>query len=720
MHMLFATGRLNRPVLFLLVAFVLLCLTACDHKPKWNVVIVTFDTTRADHLGPYGHPEARTPVIDQLAAEGVLFERASAPVPITLPSHTTLMTGKVPFTHGIRDNGLFILDQDQLTLAEILKQQGYQTAAGIASFPLTSRFGLNQGFNLFEDNITVSYEDLYGQRSFPKSRLFFDERPASRVNEAVFPWLEEHHDDPFFLWVHYFDPHHPHEPPAPYDQIFAHDLYSGEIAYADESLGRLLDRLKSLGVYDNTLVILTSDHGEGNGEHNESTHSTLMYNSTLHVPLIIRHPKLLGAGQRVKPWVGTVDVMPTILDILDLDIPEDIQGSSLWPYVETPEDISSAVKNEIYAETLSPRVSNGWGELRGLFYGDIKYIHGPRPELYDLSVDHDELNNLIQQHPELAMEMKARLETYLQDHRVEGLDNSTSVSQETLSRLRGLGYIQFSTEAVGAIDEVLRSDGEAPQDYAGLTSSFSHAKNLLFQGRAIEASRYIQSLLNSNPSNTAYQELLIQSEISRGRYEVALELLQALPVDGNGSFSGVRLLQTMAQIQLAQGDLMTALKTYQDAQVIEPSAAVEYQIARIQAQIGQTDAYHTSLNQALSLDATFVPARIDLAISKIRQNNFEAAQKHFERALVDNPYDARSLYNYGAFLIQTDQRSLAVKYLQRAMKVNSRYLRAHYALIETLFSIGEKDAANQELQALLGYAPESQEADWATQLSKQQ
>lgn len=719
MNIFFATGRFNRPVLFLLVVFFLLCLSACDNKPPLNVVIVTFDTTRADHLAPYGHPEARTPVINQLAAEGVLFERASAPVPITLPSHTTLMTGKEPFTHGIRDNGLFILNQDQQTLAEILKQQGYQTAAGIASFPLTSEFGLNQGFDLFEENITNSYEDLYGQRSFPKSRLFFDERPASRVNEAIFPWLEEHHDEPFFLWVHYFDPHHPHEPPAPYNQIFAHDLYSGEIAYADESLGRLLDHLKNLGVYDNTIVVFTSDHGEGNDEHNESTHSTLIYNSTLHVPLIIRHPEQQGAGQRIKPWVGTVDVMPTILDMLDLDIPEDIQGSSLWPYVESPDTISNVVNSEIYVESLSPRLSSGWGELRGLIYGDTKYIHGPRPELYDLSIDHHELNNLIEQKPELAEEMKARLENYIQDHRVEGLDNSASVSQETLNRLRGLGYVQFSTEAVGTIDEVLRSDGEAPQDYAGLTSTFSHAKNLLFQGRAIEASRYIQSLLNTNPNNVAYRELLIQSEISRGRYEVALELLKALPVDGNGPFSGARLLQTMGQIQLAQGDLVTALKTYQDAQVIEPTATIEYQIAKMQAQLGQVKAYQSSLNQALSLDPTFVPARIDLAITQIQKNDFDSAQEHFEQALIDNPYDARSLYNYGAFLIQTDRQDLAVKYLQRAMAVNNRYLKAHYALIETLFALGDKDTANQQLQVLLGYAAGSQEAEWAKQLSQQ-
>ncbi len=716
----FATGRLNRPVLFLASLFLLFCLSGCDDKPRWNVVIVTFDTTRADHLGPYGNDQAMTPVVDQLARDGVLFERAAAPVPITLPSHSTLMTGKVPFTHGIRDNGLFILKDEQLTLAEILADAGYETGAAIASFPLTSQFGIAQGFDFYEEHITTSYEDIHGQRSFPKSRLFFDERPASRVNEAIFPWLEENHDEPFMLWIHYFDPHHPHEPPPPYNQLFAHDLYSGEIAYSDESLGILIDRLKQLGVYDNTILVLTADHGEGNYEHNESTHSMLMYNSTLHVPLIIRHPELEGAGMRIKPWVGLVDVMPTLLDLLDVPIPDDIQGSSLWPYIETPEAITDVVRNEVYAETLSPRLSHGWGELRGLYRGDIKYIHGPRPELYDLSNDHDELKNLIDDQPELAADMKQRLEAYIDDYRVEGLDSSVTVSQETLDRLRGLGYVQFGDSAsIGPIDERLRSDGEAPQDHARTTSTYSQAKNLLFAGKAVESSRFIESLLKDDPDNASYLDLLVKSELTRGRYLEAQKILERLPLDGNGPFSGAQLLRTMAQVHLALGQPTDALKKYRDAQAIEPNAEGHYRIARLLAQSGDFDGYLDNLKSAIDTDPAFIPARVDLAIVYAQQGDPVAARQNFEQALIDNPYDARSLYNYGTFLVQNKEQDLAIRYFRRALTISEHYFRAHYALIETLYSTGQSSIAHREVDELLSYAPDTQEAVWALQLRKQ-
>ena len=201
--------------------------SACGRGPRWNVVVVTFDTTRADHLASYGHAGIKTPAIDSLAAAGVLFEHAYTAVPITLPSHSSLMTGKVPFTHGVRDNGLFVLGEEQTTLAEILRAEGYRTGAAIGAYPLLGQFGISQGFEHFDDHLAGEYEDIFGDRIIPKDRLFFDERPAARVNEAIVPWLEQNHGEPFLLWVHYFDPHHPLEPPAPYNQLYAHDPYLG-------------------------------------------------------------------------------------------------------------------------------------------------------------------------------------------------------------------------------------------------------------------------------------------------------------------------------------------------------------------------------------------------------------------------------------------------------------------------------------------------------------
>lgn len=703
------TGGARRLALSLLLCSLL---AGCTQTERWNVLIVTFDTTRADHIGSYGNTEARTPVLDQLASEAVLFEHAITPVPITLPAHSSLMTGKVPFAHGVRDNGLFVLGQDQLTLAEILQQAGYRTAAAIGSFPLMSRFGISQGFELFDERIAVDFENIYGERVFPKQRLFFDERRAARVNEAVLPWLEAHHQEPFFLWLHYFDPHHPHEPPAPYNQMFVHDLYAGEIAYADESLGTLLDHLKRLGVYDRTLIVFTADHGEGNGEHRESTHSLLMYNSTLHVPLMIRTPG--GASHRVSQWVSLVDVLPTVLDILDISPPEDIQGVSLKPYLSGPpaEDDAGPPR---YAETLSPRLSRGWGELRGLLDGHHKYIHGPRPELYDLAQDPHELDNLIEHQPALAADLREQLQGYLEAFAVPELDSSVYVDEDTLRRLRGLGYLQASTTPVGVIEERLRNDGVPPQDYVDTINAYSMAKNLVFQGRLLEAERILTALRKGDTDNAAYLELLIQTYIKLGRHGKALDLLGNISL-ASGTLPPQKILDLMGSILLAQGKLAEAIVKFQDAQIIESSAAGQHRLAQLYQLLGQTAQQQQHLQRALQQDPRFVPARLDNAILSAQQGLRQQAEKEFQQALTDHPYYERTFYNYGAYLLETGQATQALDYFQRALELQPAYHKARYALIETLLRLDRPEQARHQLERLLQMAGTSPEADLARQL----
>ncbi|MCP5004589.1 MAG: sulfatase, partial [Planctomycetes bacterium] len=282
-----------------LVLTVLLVLTAllglgCRKSEPWNVVLVTFDTTRADRLGAYGRTTAVTPTLDALAAEGFLFERCRSAAPVTLPSHSTLLTGTYPNVHGVRDNSVFALPPASVTLAEVLREHGYRTAAAVGSFVLDHQFGVDQGFELYDDAITQEHEDYWGRRTVDKlAPFFFDERPAERVNAAVLPWLRERlarPGEPFFVWLHYWDPHHPHIPPAPYNQLFATDLYQGEIANADAALGRVIGELRRADALERTLVVMTADHGEGEGEHGEETHSLLAYDTTLHVPLIVRVP----------------------------------------------------------------------------------------------------------------------------------------------------------------------------------------------------------------------------------------------------------------------------------------------------------------------------------------------------------------------------------------------------------------------------------------------
>ncbi|MEM7584512.1 MAG: sulfatase-like hydrolase/transferase [Acidobacteriota bacterium] len=674
--------------------------------------MVTFDTTRADHIACYGHDGVRTPTIDGLAEEGVLFEQAITPIPITLPSHSSLMTGKVPFVHGVRDNGLFALGEEQTTLAEILRKGQFRTAAAVASFPLTSEFGIDQGFELFDDRVTGRYEDLYGERVFPKDRFFFDERKAGRVNEAVLPWLEEHHAEPFFLWAHYFDPHEPHEPPPPYDQLYAHDPYLGEIAYADESLGTLLAELKRLGVYDRTLIVFTSDHGEGRGEHNEATHSHLLYESTLRVPLVIRVPGGL-AGERVTQRVGIIDVLPTVLDLLNLPEPEGIQGRSLLPLLEGR---GQTKPRDLYAETLSPRLSRNWGELRALFYQDLKYVHGPRSELFDLSADPKELADLTAERPEAVAGLRARLEQYLADHEVTGLDSSVDVAPETARRLAALGYLQGSGERVGPIEERLRSDGDPPQDHASTLTLYSQAKNLLFQDRPLEAHEFLLALLRTDPDNPHYLELLASAELKLGNADEALAILERLKMSPTGYPLPEDVARMAAGILSSRGEIDKAYERYREAEVLDPTAEGAYRLSRIHASRGEVHDELRFLNEALELDPTFVPARLDLAVRQAMSGELAEAEVQFRRALADHPYLARSFYNFGTFLVQNERSAEAVSYFQRAVELEPGYLQAHYALVEILLGLGEPDAAFEHFEALEELAPLSREARLALDL----
>ena len=717
---LFLVNMPNRKHLLLpAIFFCLLPLGCGPESPDWNVVIVTFDTTRADRIGCYGDEQAQTPTLDALAADGVLFEQAMTSVPITLPSHSTLMTGKVPFAHGVRDNGLFVLGDEQLTLAEILRDQGYRTGAAIASYPLLATSGINQGFEFFDDHISGDYEDLYGERVFPKDRLFFDERPAAQVNEAVLPWLEENHQEPFFLWLHYFDPHHPLQPPAPYDQSFAHDPYRGEIAYADESLGIMLAQLKRLGVDDRTLIIFTADHGEGLDEHNESTHSMLLYQSTLHVPLIMRLPPEAGKvdiqGRRVAERVGLVDVVPTVLDVLGLDIPEKIQGRSLASYLTESEPQAVDRRRELYAETISPRLSRNWGELRALVVDDHKYVHGPIRELYGLEDDPRELQNLIEQEPEKAHGLEKRLERFVARHAVEGLDASVALDDEAARKLQALGYIQNAGDAVGAITEELRTDGDPPQDHVHTISAYSQAKGLLFAGRWIEGKELIMTLLTEDPDNPHYLEMLFSTELRLGRLEEAMAIMDRLEVLNPPFPPADRIFENKARVLLEQGKLDEARLNFERAQELEETAGRAYWLAKILLSTGRPAEQRLQLEKALELDPDLVPARIDLAISFAQSGDLEAAEASFQQAVQSRPYDPRAHYNLGAFRAHQGQPEAAIERFRRAAELKPNYLAAHYAIFEILYDSGDVEAATKRYQILNRIAPESLEARVARQ-----
>jgi len=681
-------------------------LAGCGNDRPMNVIIVTIDTTRADHIGCYGKAEASTPNIDALAAEGVLFENAFASVPITLPSHATIMTGLYPLAHGIRDNGIFVLDDRHTTIAERLRDQGYRTAAAVGSFPLAEKFNLDQGFEVYDDRFNAQYEDFRGRRVLPKTGIFFDERRAAQVNEAILPWLEDRSGEPFFLWLHYFDPHQPLEPPTPYDQLFFDDPYLGEIAYADEALGKVMDTLRRLAIDDRTMVIVTSDHGEGRGDHGEDTHSLLAYGSTLHIPLIIKVPGGRRGGV-VSERVGLVDLAPTVLEMLGLEGDPILQGRSLVPELEGQVRPPAA----LYAETLSPRLSHGLGEIRVLFDGDSKYLHGPRPELFNLAVDPGELHNLMQSDPERAETLKQTLQDFMTAHAAADPQQVGSVDADTRSRLEALGYLSSVSGPEEPIVEVLRSGGLAPQDRVGDVNLMSRAKHLLYQKNGAAARDAAAELLKRQPGDPMALEMLASASLLLGQVEDALKYVEQLrQTFPEGTQMSARLMLQLGTLQFYNGAFHEALDLLEGAQALEPSAEGQYLVALTYLSAGDTEGEIKALEASLELDPAYGPSRVALAVSAARRGDVEAAASAFRRALVDQPYFPRAHFNYGAFEVEQERIEQSVEHFERAVELAPDYVQALLALVAVTTDLGRPDEARQWFEELKERAPNSPEA----------
>ena len=693
----------------------LIALAGCARAPRWNLLVVTFDTTRADHIGCYGHAAARTPNVDRLAREGVRFARAYTAVPITLPSHSTMFTGKYPPRTGVRDNGMFVLPADQTTLAEVLKARGYATAAAVGGFPLLRKFGLDQGFDLYDDRLEVEYEDAQARRVVRKSQLYFDERRAGRVNEAVGDWLERHASRPFFVWLHYFDAHQPQEPPPPYDQLFANAPYDGEIAYADESLGRLIAHLERLGVYERTVVVFLADHGEGLGEHRELTHSYLLYDTTLHVPLIIRLPAgLPGRGQVVEQRVGTVDVMPTVLDLLGQPARRDLDGQSLRGLFDRAYPRPRPA--ELYAETLSPRLAQGWSEMRAVIDGDHKYVHGGRPEMYDLGADPRELRNRVADEPERAGRMRRGLEGFVKAHASGNPSAAVEMDAETRERLEALGYLGAGGPQGGAIVEALLDGGTPPQDRVEDVSAMTRAKNLLLAGMALDALQAVRRLLQLDPANSYYLEIQAYAQAQLGLLDDALKSLERIGEQGKRARFPEDLQVQIGYRLHGQGRRERGLQLIRASLERKPRAGSSYLLAVLLRQDGQVEPSRQALKEALAQDADYAPALVDLGIQRAGEGDLDAASDLFLHALRVRPYYARAHYNYGTFLLQARKPESALGSFERAIELDADYLPPYYAAAVLARELGHPERSRELLSRLRARAPDSPEAKRARSL----
>src|SRR5260221_2662494 len=363
-----------------------------------NLLLVTLDTTRADRIHAYGFAGIETPNFDRLAREGVLFEEAVAPAPLTLPAHSSIFTGQYPPAHGVRDNGGFFLDDKETTIAERLQARGYATGGFVGAYVLDHKWGIAQGFQTYFDDFDLTkYQSL---------SLGSVDRRGNEVADRALAWLDSVRAKRFFGWVHFYDAHSPYDPPEPFKSRYAGHPYIGEIAFVDSQLGRLLAYLDAHHLADRTVVVVVGDHGESLGEHGEGTHGFFVYQATMHVPLLIRAPYDLMAGRRVADTVRSVDILPTALELLGVNTPEHLDGASVVP-------LMTGAKQELglaaYSEAIYPRFHFGWSDLRALTAGRYKFVAAPRPELYDLQQDPGESHNLYPERQALGDRMNQEL-----------------------------------------------------------------------------------------------------------------------------------------------------------------------------------------------------------------------------------------------------------------------------------------------------------------------
>ena len=662
-------------------------LASCSSRGRPDVVVITLDTVRADHLGCYGHPGGLTPAIDRLASRGVLFVDASCAVPLTLPSHASLFTARYPTATGVRNNGTFVLPDGETTLAERLTALGYRTGAVIAAYPLKSRYGLAQGFEIYDERLP--------RRPRGEGRAFsihFSERDAREVTDRALDVWARLAGGPRFLWVHYFDAHAPYAAPEPWGSAHAANPYDGEIAYVDAQVGRLLERVERDA--PDAVLVVASDHGEGLGEHGEMTHGLFLYQSTVHVPLLIVAPGRWPRGQRVVEPVTLADVVPTILGLLGVAAPSGLDGADLQPAVSG----AAFPRREVYAESYLPLLQFRFSPLTMLREGPLKYIDAPTVELYDLTFDPEEAHNLAgdaRGEAALALRLAAVLASA---DPAAGERAAGALDTDSEARLRSLGYASAGSLAPSRLGR-----GRDPKAMAGYLQRYDRAVGLGASGYIDEGLAELRKLIPEAPENYMVRYQVAAGLLASGRADEAraelTEVIAAAPEFGNAHFmlgdclvalgrvddamtcfqAAASLLPTQAAPRIAAGRALeargrfdAAAKSYRAAAACEPSsaeaaeallglrrgrgddllavqelrelaarfprsAALQTTLAEAQYGAGDTEGAATTLRRALALDPSRMEAKLLEAGMLLDANRPQEAAKAYRAVLEARP-----------------------------------------------------------------------------------
>jgi arylsulfatase A-like enzyme/Tfp pilus assembly protein PilF len=650
-----------------------LLVVACHREPrhaavsaKDDIILITIDTWRADSAGFAGNAKVKTPFLDRMASEGIVFTNAHAQNVITLPSHTNILTGLYPYQHGVRENAGFRLDPKFETVATMLRRAGYATGAFVAAAPLDSRYGLNQGFDVYDDN--------YGKGA---TSLDFElaERPAPAVLEPAVRWWQANEGKKRFMWVHLYDPHAPYQPPEPFATQYASDLYLGEIAAVDDALGKQL-----APVIGNALVIITGDHGEARGEHGELTHGLFAYEPTLHIPLIVRG----AGGHRVaNGFVRHIDIVPTILECAGVEKPKALPGASL---------LGEIGKRDSYFESLSAYINRGWAPLTGVIHGGEKYIELPISELYDLPRDPGETRNLRDEKRRDVDEARRLLAS-------DGASVSTpkpNVSAEEAAQLRSLGYVG----GAGSTKTTFTA-ADDPKNLVVLDNKMHDVVDAYQHHDLGRALKLAQDVVAARPDMAAGRELLAFILQQQERIPEAIENLRA----------AMRSAQRDEDLRVRLALLLTESgKTDEATKLLaplangnDPDALNAYGIALAdQEKFDQADAL---FQRVLQIDPNNAPALQNLGIVALRRDDVAGAQGDLARALSLNPRLPLALNTMGVVYARQNDFAHAVEMWNRAVEVDPHQYDALFntGLVEA--RAGHVAEARRALQRFVQTAP---------------
>ena len=692
-----------------------------------NLLLISIDTLRPDHLGSYGYAPAQTPNIDSLAARGVRFTDAVTVSPLTLPAHTSLLTGTFPAYHGVQDNGGFYLNTKAVTLAKTLRDAGYRTGAFVGAFVLDSRWGLNQGFDYYFDHFDVT--------TAPEGGMDRVQRRGNEVADQALEWLSSDEERPFLAWVHLYDPHAAYEAPQSFASRFpptSVGAYDAEIAFADAQVGRLIDRLSRDGRLDHTLVVIVGDHGESLGEHGEEQHGFFLYDATLRIPLI-----LFGGGLTAhvaRDQVRIVDVMPTVLDLMGLPIPPVVQGLSLRPVTD-----GKRLELLAFSETWYPRYHYGWSELIAVSDGRYKFILAPRRELYDTQADPGETTDLSLANSSRADAMEGALRRM--QARVTGTTTFRApqkIGADAEERLRALGYTSGGsgsrsvadgprgdpkdkislysslklagddaldknvTAAIAKVQHVLAVDDHVVEAHAMLGNLYRKV------GRYHEAAEAYHAALVLDPDNEAALLDLALADRELGQLDEARRSFARVaaldPRSGRGQFG-------LADLAMQRGEFDQALSILTDAlalNVERPAFLVK--LGECKIALKRYDEAETHLREALDLSVGIARAHYDLGLIAEARQQTDVAMGEYETEIRHNPATFSASFNLGRLLSRAGRHAEAVTRFRSAVTSSPKFGIGYLYLAKDLLDVGDLKGAEQAAHTGLMLEPDQQRA----------